>query len=99
MLCLGIAGIKKLEMYAPGTDGRRAYESTGVYSPDGEFLPFNSSVVTEGRPEDWLNRVEDAMFSATKKLLYKVCFLCISSNSLARFLPYSWLQRLFARLL
>jgi dynein heavy chain len=29
-------------------------------------------VVTEGRPEEWLNRVEEAMFATTKKHLYKV---------------------------
>lgn len=65
-------GIKKLEMNPPGSDGRRHWESTGVYSPDGEYLPFISLVVTEGRPEEWLNRVEEAMFASTKKHLYKV---------------------------
>ena len=29
-------------------------------------------MVTEGRPEEWLNRIEDAMFATTKKHLYKV---------------------------
>lgn len=38
----------------------------------GEYLPFGAPVVTEGRPEEWLNRVEDAMFATTKKHLYKV---------------------------
>ncbi|KAK9823872.1 hypothetical protein WJX72_006072 [[Myrmecia] bisecta] len=65
-------GIKRLEMHAPGSEGRRSYESTGVFSPDGEYLPFVTPVVTEGRPEEWLNRVEDAMFAATKKHLYRV---------------------------
>lgn len=37
----------------------------------GEYLVFASPVVTEGRPEEWLNRVEDAMFATTKKHLYK----------------------------
>ncbi len=40
--------------------------------PTGEYLPFTTPVVTEGRPEEWLNRVEDAMFATTKKHLYKV---------------------------
>lgn len=66
------AGIKKLEMHPPGSEGRHAYESTGAFSPDGEYLPFVSPVVTEGRPEEWLNRVEEAMFASTKKHLYKV---------------------------
>lgn len=46
--------------------------SAGLWSPDGEYLPFPGAVVTEGRPEEWLNRVEDAMFATTKKHLYKV---------------------------
>ena len=75
------AGIKKLEMHPPGSEGRHAYESTGVFSPDGEYLPFVSPVVTEGRPEEWLNRVEEAMFASTKKHLYKVnaCQTCLQS--------------------
>jgi hypothetical protein len=47
-------------------------QSTGVFSPDGEYLPFTAAVVTEGRPEDWLNNVEEAMFAATKKNLFRV---------------------------
>jgi hypothetical protein len=38
----------------------------------GEYLPFAGPIVTEGRPEEWLNRVEEAMFATTKKHLYKV---------------------------
>lgn len=38
----------------------------------GEQLPFLSPVVTEGRPEEWLNRIEEGMFATTKKHLYKV---------------------------
>ena len=68
----GPPGIKRLEMFPPGTDGRRSCESTGVFSPDGEYLPFAGPIVTEGRPEEWLNRVEEAMFATTKKHLYKV---------------------------
>lgn len=71
--CCWVAGIKKLEMQAPGSEGRRNYETTGVFSPDGEYLPFVSPIVTEGRPEEWLNRVEEAMFAATKKHLFRVC--------------------------
>lgn len=64
-------GIKKLEMHAPGSEGRRHFESTGVFSPDGEYLPYLQATLTEGRPEDWLNKVEAAMYAATKKCLYK----------------------------
>lgn len=35
-------GIKRLEMFPPGTDGRRQWESTSVYSPDGCALCFSS---------------------------------------------------------
>ena len=66
------AGIKKLEMQPPGSDGRRNYETTGVFSPDGEYLPFVAPIVPEGRPEEWLNTVEEAMFGATKRHLYRV---------------------------
>jgi hypothetical protein len=66
------AGIKKLDMLPAGTDGRKVCESVGIYSPDGEYLPLLLPVVTEGRPEEWLNRVEEAMFATTKKHLYKV---------------------------
>ncbi|KAL0040883.1 hypothetical protein WJX79_008591 [Trebouxia sp. C0005] len=65
-------GIKKLDMQPPGSEGRRNYETTGVFSPDGEYLPFVAPIVTEGRPEEWLNTVEEAMFAATKRHLYRV---------------------------
>ena len=64
-------GIKKLEMHKPGTDGRRHYGSTAMYSPDGETLLFNNEVHTDGRPEDWLNKLEAAMYAACKKSLYQ----------------------------
>ena len=67
-----LAGIKKLDMQPPGSEGRRNYETTGVFSPDGEYLPFVAPIVTEGRPEEWLNTVEEAMFAATKRHLYRV---------------------------
>lgn len=59
-------------MQPPGSEGRRNYETTGVFSPDGEYLPFVAPIVTEGRPEEWLNTVEEAMFAATKRHLYRV---------------------------
>ena len=64
-------GIKKLDMALPGDD-RKQHISTGIVSPDGEYLALLGPIVTEGRPEEWLNRVEDAMFATTKKHLYKV---------------------------
>lgn len=35
----------------------------------GEYLPLVAPVITEGRPEEWLNRVEAAMFATTKRAL------------------------------
>ena len=64
-------GIKKLEMHKPGEDGRRSYGSTAMHSPDGETIPFNDEVATHGRPEDWLNKVEAAMYAACKKSLFE----------------------------
>lgn len=37
-----------------------------------ERLPLNNSIITEGRPEEWLNDVEAAMFAACKTTLYNV---------------------------
>ena len=60
-------GIKKLEMYAPDPlTGRRHCESVAMTSPDGETIPFDNPIRTEGRPEEWLNTVEAAMYSATR---------------------------------
>ncbi|KAI5057584.1 hypothetical protein GOP47_0027599 [Adiantum capillus-veneris] len=64
-------GIKKLEIHAPGEEGRRQYETTGVFSPDGEYLPFATPVVLDTPPEEWLNRVEAAMYAAVKVHLVK----------------------------
>ena len=64
-------GIKKLDMHKPGTEGRRHYEATGMTSPDTEYIPFHTACITDGRPEEWLNKVEAMMYSTTKKSLYK----------------------------
>lgn len=37
-----------------------------------ELLPFTGPVVTEGRPEEWLNDVEAGMFLACKRTLLSV---------------------------
>nr|AML30862.1 axonemal inner arm dynein heavy chain 6 [Marsilea vestita] len=64
-------GIKRLELRVPGEDGHRQYEATGVFSPDGEYLPFANSVLLDTPPEEWLNRVEAAMYAAVKLHLVK----------------------------
>ncbi|CEG01942.1 Dynein heavy chain [Ostreococcus tauri] len=63
-------GIKKLKMHAPDPlTGRKHYESVAMTSPDGETIPFDDPIRTEGRPEEWLNTVEAAMYAATKSQL------------------------------
>jgi dynein heavy chain len=57
-------GIKRLEMHEPGKDGRRHYEASGIFSPDGEYLPYATPVVLDGRPEEWLNLVISNILSS-----------------------------------
>jgi hypothetical protein len=40
-------------------------------SKKGEYLPFVAPIVTEGRPEEWLNHVEAAMRAATKRAIVR----------------------------
>jgi len=65
-------GIKSLKMSMPGEDGYKTHTVSQIVAPDGEILPLNETLKLEGRPEDWLNNVEDAMFAACKTQLYKV---------------------------
>jgi len=62
-------GVKKLEMMSPGEGGRRNYAATLMHSPDGETLNFDEEVPTFGRPEEWLNKVEHAMYKACRTSL------------------------------
>ena len=64
-------GIKRLDMHPPGSEGRRHFEASAMQSPDGEKLPFASAVQTEGRPEEWLNKVEATMYATTKRFLLR----------------------------
>lgn len=64
-------GIKKIDMHPPGEDGRKQFESDAMFAPDTEKLQFPEAVKTEGRPEEWLNGVEAAMFDSTKLYLYR----------------------------
>ncbi len=58
-------------MHPPGSDGRRTHEVTGAFAADGEHLPFLAPVAADGPPEQWLARVEAAMFASVKKHLFK----------------------------
>jgi dynein heavy chain, axonemal len=63
-------------MHEAGAEGRRTCESVGIISPDGEVLPLLAPVITDGRPEEWLNDVEAAMFSTTKHHLLRAVEDC-----------------------
>lgn len=46
-------------MHAPA-EGRKAYQTTGIFSPDGEYLALSAPVVLDARPEEWLNWVNSS---------------------------------------
>lgn len=71
-------GIKKLVMEGPSlAEGRKAYQTTGIISPDGEHLPLMAPITLDGRPEEWLNWVSS---SSTQSIPFAyinyVFFLC-----------------------
>ena len=47
------------------------FAASPLHTSTGEYLPLVAPVVTEGRPEEWLGRVEAAMFAATKRALVR----------------------------
>jgi hypothetical protein len=63
-------GIKKLEMVAP-KEGRKAYETTGIFSPDGEYLALTAAVVLDARPEEWLNWVTTSILKQSPLICEK----------------------------
>ena len=63
-------GVAKLDMKTPDST-HRFYEAHGINAKDTEYLPFISPIVTQGRPEDWLNDIEAGMYATTKKNLLK----------------------------
>ena len=65
-------GVKSLRVMMPGEEGYKTFTALQIHSHDSEVLPLNEALRLEGRPEDWLNDVERAMFDATKTNLYKV---------------------------
>eukprot|EP00163_Fabomonas_tropica_P002875 TRINITY_DN1232_c0_g1_i1.p1 TRINITY_DN1232_c0_g1~~TRINITY_DN1232_c0_g1_i1.p1 ORF type:complete len:4516 (+),score=1594.38 TRINITY_DN1232_c0_g1_i1:127-13674(+) len=62
--------IKSLEFSQPGRDGRSVkHEAWGMYSSDGEYVPFQKVVIAEGPVELWLISVENAMRETLRTLL------------------------------
>ena len=76
-----LLGIQKLDIR---TNDEGLSETTGAMSPDGEYLAFEEVVNIDGRPEDWLNDVETAMFRATKGHLIRALETAKSTSSLFR---------------
>lgn len=64
-------GVKRLDIQSIGGVEVLRYQSGGLWSPDGEYLPFATPVNLTGPSEEWLNEVEAAMFQATKTQLIK----------------------------
>ena len=60
--------IKTLKM---DKNARKSIEATGMNSPEGEFVPFQSAVITEGAVEVWMLQVEAAMRLTLHKLLFQ----------------------------
>jgi hypothetical protein len=67
------AGGKRREAPAAGRQAHpcQNWPARSTPHPPGEYLPLMAPVVTEGRPEEWLGRVEAAMFAATKRALVR----------------------------
>ncbi|KAJ3127608.1 Dynein heavy chain 2, axonemal, partial [Nowakowskiella sp. JEL0407] len=61
--------IHKLELNVTGSDSRRHSEAVGMYSGDGEFVPFHQPVVLDGPVESWLTETETNMRVTLRRLL------------------------------
>ena len=74
------AGIQKLDIR---TNAEGSSETIGATASDGEYLAFEEVVNIDGRPEDWLNDVETAMFRSTKGHLMRAIETAKSTPTLA----------------
>ena len=50
---------------------KKKIEAAGMNSPEGEYVPFQTPVLTEGPVEYWMLAVEAAMRLTLKKILYQ----------------------------
>jgi dynein heavy chain len=66
--------IKSLDLQTQ--PGRRNTEAVGMYSAEGELVPFQNNVVLDGPVEDWLGRVETEMRATLRVLMVQ----CIASH-------------------
>eukprot|EP01135_Chromosphaera_perkinsii_P005558 Nk52_evm107s352 gene=Nk52_evmTU107s352 len=78
--------IKSLELGLIGQNNRRYNEALGMYSSDGEHVPFNAPVLIEGPVELWLCEIEIAMRSSLRKQLPA------SLQSLKKSKRHKWLK-------
>lgn len=50
---------------------KKKIEAAGMNSPEGEYVPFQAPVLTDGPVEYWMLAVEAAMRLTLKKILYQ----------------------------
>jgi len=65
-------GVATMQLLVPDANGKGGHAVTGFVAPDGEVLSLKNKLKLEGRPEEWLNDVETAMYSASKTHLLQV---------------------------
>ena len=61
--------ICRLELSLGTPDSRQASRAAGMYSIDGEYVPFLQSIITEGPVEGWLLEIENEMRATLKTIL------------------------------
>lgn len=54
---------------AASTDARQPHRAQGMFSLDGEYVPFLQSILAEGPVESWLCEIENEMKSTLKTIL------------------------------
>ncbi|RKP21179.1 hypothetical protein ROZALSC1DRAFT_20732 [Rozella allomycis CSF55] len=59
----------RLQVNVGGNSMRRVIEAIGMYSEDGEYVPFNENVLIEGAVEVWLGQIENEMKETLRKQL------------------------------
>ena len=69
--------VKTLELEQPPQKAK-PMEAKGMYSADGEFVPFSKPCILSGAVETWLTRVEDEMRNSLRQQMSMT--VCTSSR-------------------
>ena len=69
---------------------RKHIEATAINSPEGEQVPFQSPVITEGPVEVWMLQIEHAMKYTVHKLLFATMTAMKSSKKRQVDCGFSW---------